>query len=281
MKKRFRGKGRVVEETSRDEYVRVAQEQAKKQEKLQEAFRVQWQELYAQCSDPGSQTRLDRLYEQFERQKRGVSEPAQVEVEIAMLMKHAGFTVAFLEESETRTADLECYLGADRLFVEVTAIVPNPSMRRTGEMPASLELEEDLSEDDLYQDVLVRRLMARMREKARQLQRYCAPVLLAVTLPPIEWLEEEKYGQEKIDLQRLAGLLSTVLASIPQLSAVLLTCWNISAQPARSNIRLANAYWVARSEAELVLPRIRLMVTNTMATYRLGEKEFDAIKSVL
>ena len=117
-------------------------------------------------------------------------------------------------------------------------------------MFASLEVEEDLIEDDLYQDVLVRRLLARMREKARQLDRYCAPVLLAVTLPPIEWLEEERYGQEKVDLQRFAGLLSTVLASTPQLSAVLLTCWNISAQPARSNIRLSNAYWVARTEAE-------------------------------
>ena len=133
MKKRFRGKARVVDETGRNEYIRVVQDQAKKQEKLREAFHVQWQALYAQCADPGSRARLDRLREQFERQKRGVSEPAQVEVETAMMMKQAGFTVAFLEESETRTADLECYLGIDRLFVEITAIVPNPSMRRMGE----------------------------------------------------------------------------------------------------------------------------------------------------
>ena len=42
-----------------------------------------------------------------------------------MLMHHAGFTVAFLEESENRTADLECYLDENRMFVEVTAILGN------------------------------------------------------------------------------------------------------------------------------------------------------------
>ena len=284
MKKRFRGKGRVADETKRDKELRdwrAVQVHTKKQGKRQNAFQAQWLQLYDRCSDPGSRVRLIGLREQFERQKRGVSEPAQVEIEVALFMNQAGFSVAFLEESETRTADLECYLGKDRLFVEMTAIVPNPSVRRGVWMTAPPEVNEKQIEDDMHQDVFVRRLVARMAEKARQLSRYCAPVLLAVTVPPIEWLEEERYTQEKLDLQRLAGLLSTALTGIPQLSAVLLTCWNLSAKPAQSNIRLSNASWVARSEAEVVLPRIRLMVTNTAATYHLGGKEVVALKSVL
>ncbi len=281
MKKRFRGKGRLANEISRSEHVRILQEQSKKQEKRREAFQAQWQQLYEQCSDLGSRARLLELREQFERQRHGVSEPAQVETEVATLMNDAGFSTAFLEESETRTADLECYFEEDRLFVEVTAIVPTPSVRRGTWIAMSSGHDQNPIENDLHQDVFVRRLIARMAEKARQLDRYCAPILLAVTVPWIEWLEGEKYGQEKVDLQRLAGFLSTALSGIPQLSAMLLTCWNISAKPARSNIRLSNACWIARSETEVVLPRIRLLVTNPSSAYRVGEKEVEALKSVL
>ncbi len=280
MKKRFKGKGRVADETKRDldvRSLRAAQAQTKRQGKRQDIFHVQWQQLY-DCADSGSRVRLIGLREQFDRQKHGVSEPAQVEVEVALLMNQAGFSVAFLEESEVRTADLECYLGDERLFVEVTAIVPTPSVRRATE---PLDVERERLEDDLYHDVFVRRLISRMTEKARQLNRYCAPILLTVTVPFSEWLEEVRSRQEKIDLQRLSGLLSTALTSIPQLSGVLITCWNFSAQPARSNIRLSNATWVARSEGEIKFPRIRLLVINPSSTYSLGEKEVVALKSVL
>ncbi|GJL66410.1 MAG: hypothetical protein NPIRA05_13810 [Nitrospirales bacterium] len=284
MRKRFKGKGRVGTQANLSGAIkgrRSVKEQAKKQAKRRDVFHTQWQHLYDQCLDSGSRTRLLALREQFDRQKRGVSEPAQVETEVALFMQEAGFSVAFLEESQTRTADLECYLDNDRLFVEITAIVPSPSPRRDSWMAVSRENDEARFQDDLHQDILVRRLIARMAEKSRQLNRYCAPVLLAITVPTIEWLGEEKYGQEHVDLQRLAGLLSSALVTIPQLSAVLLTCWNLSAKPARSNIRLHNATWVARSEAETVLPRLRLLVTNTSGAYRLGEKEVLALKTVL
>ena len=281
MKKRFKGKGRVSEEIRRDTELRkwrVGQAQAKKQGKRREAFQSQWQELYDQCADSASRVRLVGLREQFDRQKHGVSEPAHVEVEVAKLMSQAGFSVAFLEESDIRTADLECYFGEERIFVEVTAIVPTPSVRRVlvPQGPDDVHLE-----DDMYQDVFVRRLISRMTEKARQLNRYCAPVLLAITVPFADWLEGEKSVQGKVDLQRLGGLLSTALIRIPQLSAVLVTCWNFSARPARSNVRLSNAYWVARSEEETYLPRIRMFVSNPLANYSLGENEFLALKSVL
>ncbi|MGB0909370.1 MAG: hypothetical protein ACPGYT_03335 [Nitrospirales bacterium] len=281
MKKRFRGKGRLAEATTRDEFIRglrAEQIQTKKQGKRREGFQSQWQQLYEHCTDSGSHARLLGLREQYERFKSGVSEPAQVEIEVALLMKSAGFSVAFLEESAVRTADLECYWGVERLFVEITAIVPTPSVRCVTEPQ---NIDGPWLENDMYQDVFIRRLISRMAEKSKQLNRYCAPVLLAVTVPFIEWLESEKYRQKKIDLQRLAGLLSTALVGTPQISAVLLTCWNFSAQLARSNIRLHNASWVARSEAEVLLPRTRLFVANAVATYRLGAQETVALKSVL
>ncbi len=283
MKKRGRGKRHrvngVCEIPTRKS--RVLQERAKRHEKRQEEFFDQWQYLYDQCADTGSRVRLVSLREQFERQKRGVSEPAQVETEIALFMNRAGFSVAFLEESESRTADLECYFGSDRLFVEVTAIVPNPIARREGVVVWTQEADEELEDDHFHQDALVRRLQARMAEKAKQLSRYCAPVVLAITVPYLEWLDEARYVHEKIDLQRVAGTISTVLVSNPQLSAVFLTCWNIPATLARSNIRLSNAYWVARSEADVLLPRSRLLVINTLAAYPLGNKEVCALKSRL
>ncbi|WP_447970733.1 hypothetical protein [Nitrospira sp. M1] len=283
MRKRFRGKSRVgihANQSGDQEVRRAVKEQVKKLAKQRGIFQAQWQQLYDHCPDSGSRTRLVGLREQFNRQKRGVSEPAQVETEVAVLMNAAGFSIAFLEESHTRTADLECYLDNERLFVEVTAIVPSSSSWRDAWTTVSRKIDETSCDDDFQQDALVRRLIARMAEKARQLDRYCAPVLLAITIPPIEWLEE-KSCQEQVDLQRLAGLLSTALVSIPQLSAVLFTCWNLSAKPARSNIRLCNAAWVTRSEAESILPRIRLLVTNTSGTYRLGDKEIVALKTVL
>ena len=253
----------------------------KKRQKRVQEFQDQWRRLNALCPDQESQTRLTGLLEQFERHRRGVSEPAQVEVEIASFMIKAGFSVAFLQESESRTADLECWLGADRVFVEITAIVPNLSPKLTGPRPPLHEAEEPFLEGDIRQEAFVRRLLARMAEKSRQLSRYCAPVMLAVTVPHDEFVKGEELMQEELDLQRLAGIMSTSLAGIPQLSGVLLTCWNIPAKPTRSNVRLSQAHWVTRSGSDVTLPRIRLLVINTFAAYGLEDKEVEAVKSIL
>ena len=92
-------------------------------------FDSQWRHLNRTCGDPASRARLSWLREQFVRHRRGVSDAAQAEVDLASLFLRAGFSVSFLPESWVRTADLECYLGHDRLFVEVTVIVPTE--RRT------------------------------------------------------------------------------------------------------------------------------------------------------
>ena len=154
MKKRFRGKGRISDQARRDHgyqnWRAAAEAQVKRDKRRDDFFRAQWQQLYDQCSDPGSRIRLVGLREQYERQQLGVSEPAQVEAEVAMLMRHAGFTVAFLEESETRTADLECYWGENRMFVEVTAILGN-NVRNEGWISMVNCSDPSLIEDVIHQ----------------------------------------------------------------------------------------------------------------------------------
>lgn len=278
-------KSRITHTSSRDEeqqrtqlQVRRIQVRRKKQKKRKQEFLAKWQRLYNVCPDQESRLRLSELREQFERQRRGVSEPAQVEVEVAHLLMKVGFSLAFLRESDARTADLECWLGTNRVFVEITAIVPNPTPRRSA---PQLRTEERALEGDIQQVAFVRRLLGRMAEKARQLSRYCAPVVLAVTVPNAELLEGEPLVEEKLDLQRLAAILISTLSTIPQLSGVLLTCWNVAARPTRSNVRLSQAHWVTRSGADLALPRIRLFVVNRFATYALSEEEIQALKATL
>ena len=257
------------------------QARKKKLQRRAQEFHAQWHRLHECCTDQESRTRLVGLREQFERQKRGVSEPAQVEVEIACLFMQAGFSVAFLEESAARTADLECYLGTNRLFVEITAILPNLSARGSIRAGVLFEEKDRFMEGNMQQEVFLRRLLARMAEKAKQLSRYCAPVVLAVTVPNDPEWEEDHSSEHELDLQSFSGILATALAGAPQLSGVLLTCWNAPAQPPRSNIRLSQAHWVARSGTDAAFPRIRLLVVNAFATYALDEKAIQALKMVL
>ena len=48
---------------------------------------------------------------------------ALAELELATQLIRIGAKVTFLPESQARTADLECRLGRERFFVEVTAMV--------------------------------------------------------------------------------------------------------------------------------------------------------------
>ena len=259
----------------------IQQARKKKLKKRLQEFDAQWHQLYELCPDQESRSRLAELREQFERQKRGVSEPAQAEVEVAYALTQAGFSIAFLQESDARTADLECWLDTNRVFVEITAIIPNPSSRRSGRPGSETDAEGPFLDGDIRQEAFARRLLARLAEKSRQLSRYCAPVVLAVTVPNDELLEKEQLIEEKLDLQRLAAMLTTTLAGIPQLSGVLLTCWNLPAELSRSNVRISRAYWVTRSGADPTLPRIRLLVVNGFATYPLSGQEIRALKATL
>ena len=244
-------------------------------------FDSQWRHLHRTCGDPASRARLSWLREQFVRHRRGVSDAAQAEVDLASLFLRAGFSVSFLPESWVRTADLECYLGHDRLFVEVTVIVP--SERRTRGFPKVQPIggEDGNGLEDDAEKLLVKRIIARITEKARQLHYYCAPVILAITVPGQEKVVGSKSPKWVVDLKRLSGVLALTFPQVTQLSGVLLTFWDIQPRESKSNVRLNTINLVERALVGVLLPRVRLFASNPTARYPLPDPARLAVNDVL
>lgn len=238
----------------------------------------QWQALAKACDDGESQTRLAILWEHINRFPVRQAASAHAEIETAYFLAQAGFSVAFLEASGGRTADLECYEGTHRFFVEVTVI--QSTQGPTRKSPAvRLQPHQILeSSDEFFEQALVRRLLSRMAEKARQLERYCAPVLLAVSVPDLPWGKGRSQDIPPLDLQRLAAMLVGVVVDVPQFSAVLLTIWKAPAQELRNPIRIRQVTWVTRPPGDARDPRIRLLAVNPVARYRLSSQELMSIK---
>jgi hypothetical protein len=176
---------------------------------------------------------------------------------------------------------LECYEGAHRFFVEVTVIQSTRgSMRKS--MGGRLQPHQILeSSDEFFEQALVKRLLSRMAEKARQLERYCAPVMLAVSVPDISWGKDRPQVIPPLDLQRLAAMLVGVLVEVPQFSAVLLTCWKAPAQESRNPIRIRQVFWVTRPSGTSQAPRIQLFATNPVARYQLTPQEIRIIQNAM
>ncbi len=245
-------------------------------------FENQWRHLNRTCGDPASRARLSWLREQFVRHRRGVSDAAQAEVDLASLFLRAGFSVSFLPESWVRTADLECYLGHDRLFVEVTVIVPTEG--RTHNFSGRRLMgrhEGKTQEDDAADKLLVKRIIARITEKARQLHYYCAPVILAITVPGQEKVVGSKSPKWVVDLKRLSGVLALTFPQVTQLSGVLLTFWDIQPLESKSNVRLNTINLVERASVGVLLPRVRLFASNPTARYPLPNAARLAVNDVL
>ncbi|RMH33489.1 MAG: hypothetical protein D6690_11980 [Nitrospirae bacterium] len=242
-------------------------------------FLPQWQELFTTCTDPGSRSRLMSLRARFEMRQWPMAYSAAGEIDVASRLVHAGFSLAFLEETSARTADLECYWGQDRCFVEVTVMAPTPLPLQS--FPPAYEPSPTLHwplEDT--QTILERRLIARMAEKARQLDRYCAPIILAITVPM--WTSRAVPKREEyLDVQRLAGVSVSALAALPTLSAVLLTFWDAKPRERRSTIRLADVHCVTRTAQDPRHPRIRALVNNPFARYALTRHEKVALQQAL
>ena len=238
----------------------------------------QWQTLAKACDDGESQTRLAILWEQINRCPVRQAASAHAEIETAYFLAQAGFSVAFLEASGGRTADLECYEGTHRFFVEVTVIqsTQGPARKSPAVRPQPHQILE--SSDEFFEQALVRRLLSRMAEKARQLERYCAPVLLAVSVPDLPWRKGRPQDIPPLDLQRLAAMLVGVVVDVPQFSAVLLTIWKAPAQKLRNPIRIRQVTWVTRPPGDARDPRIRLLAVNPVARYRLSSQELTSIK---
>ena len=135
--------------------------------------------------------------------------------------------------------------------------------------------------DEFFEQALVKRLLSRMAEKARQLERYCAPVMLAVSIPDLPWRKGRPQEIPPLDLQRLAAMLVGVLVEVPQFSAVLLTFWKAAAQESRNPIRIRQVSWVTRPPGDLQDPRIRLLATNPAARYRLTPRELRIVQDAM
>ena len=71
----------------------------------------QWEGLTRACLDPESQSRLEKLGLEMREWPKSHAASARAEIETAFFLAQAGFSVAFLEASGGRTADLECYDG--------------------------------------------------------------------------------------------------------------------------------------------------------------------------
>jgi hypothetical protein len=241
----------------------------------------QWQILARACQDGESQTRLAMLLSYINRLPAKHAAPAHAEIETAYFLAQAGFSIAFLEATGGRTADLECYDGPHRFFVEVTVIQSTQGATRK---PMGRRLQPHQigeSSDEFFEQALVKRLLSRMAEKARQLERYCAPVMLAVSVPDLPWGKGRRQEIPPLDLQRLAAMLVGVLAEVPQFSAVLLTLWKAPAQLSRNPIRIRQVSWVTRPSGDSQDPRIRLLATNPVARYRLTPRELRMLQDAM
>ena len=130
---------------------------------------------------------------------------------------------------------------------------------------------------------LTNRLVARISQKARQLVGYCAPVVLAITVPH---RDGQRYGLrngvgEELDLKQLVGTVTVMLRLVPQVSAVLISLWDVQPLPARSGVRLANVQVVQRSPQQTAYPRVRLLILNPAAWHPLGAPEVKAFRGFL
>lgn len=238
---------------------------------------TQWAALHRVCTDLASRTHLARLVQRLTGHDRGARESALAELELATLLIRAGFRIGFLPESQAKTADLQCVLDRDRFFVEITALVGSRHRSHRPWTRRGRNGEDEQSEE--RGEVLMGRLLARISQKARQLVHYCAPVVLAITVPRQDWLPQRM--EQALDLKRLAGAITVLLPRVRHLSAVLLSLWDVEPLPSRSGVRLANVHVVERSQQQAASPRIRALVINPAAGYALSGPELQALKTLL
>ncbi|MFQ5991263.1 MAG: hypothetical protein ACE5NA_02390 [Nitrospiraceae bacterium] len=249
-------------------------------ERWERKARAQWKALDRVCTDLDSRARLTQLIKRLTGSDRGSRESALAELELATQLLRVGFHVGFLPESQARTADLECARGEERFFVEVTALVG--SARRSVRSSPLREWSRNGEDDDgVEQDgqTLLRRLLARISQKARQLGHYQASVLLAISVPRQD--ATFRVHPEACDLKRVAAGITMLLPRLKQLSAVLLALWDVNPLPERSGVRLANVHIVERAKHQVAYPRVRLLILNPGAAVPLREVEVESLKGLL
>ncbi len=240
-----------------------------------------WTTLNRHCADRSSHLRLGRLLHRLNHRDPGVQESALAELELATQLIRVGARVTFLPESQARTADLECHLGGERFFVEVTAMVGSVERRRLPLRGILDEVEQGEEEDRGV--ILIHRILARVSQKAKQLADYCDPVILSISIPraDLRGARLNKREQIRLDLKHLAGTVTLLLQTLPHLSAVLITLWDVTPLPAQAATRLANVELVERTKHQKGYPRVRLLVENPDAAAPLRERQEEMFREIL
>jgi hypothetical protein len=252
------------------------------QQELPRRLNDHWSLLHLHCADHSSHLRLGRLLHRLAHHDPGVQESALAELELATQLIRVGLRVTFLPESQARTADLECRLGSERFFVEVTAMVGSAERRRlpvrgimTGEEPGGDETDRGV--------ILTHRILARIRQKAKQLDDYCDPVILSISIPRADLLggRQGRREQIQVDLKALAGSITVDLTKLRHLSAVLISLWDVEPLPSRAALRLANVEIIERTQHQRTQPRVRILVQNPSASAPLSESHDASIRQTL
>jgi len=248
---------------------------------LSKDLEERWSALRQHCADQSSHLRLTRLVRRITHYDYGVRESALAELELAAQLIRVGTKVTFLPESQARTADLECRLGRDRFFVEITAMVGSAERQRLP-LRGLLRDEEGIDETDRGM-ILIHRILARIQQKAKQLADYVAPVVLCISIPRADLGGEDNWRSDAIwlDLKSLAGAVTVLLAKLGALSAVLISFWDVVPMPATAGTRLANVELVERNSRQRGHPRVRMLIANPSAQSPLTERQHEVFCDLL
>ena len=242
-------------------------------ERLSRMVEDRWTALHRHCTDQSSHLRLGRLVHRLTHYDVGVQESSLAELEVATQLLQAGVRITFLPESQARTADLECHVGLERFFVEVTAMVGSSVRRR---VPfRGIDRDEEQSEEEDRGVILTHRVLARIRQKSKQLTDYCDPVVLHISISRANLMLGLNVRREEIwlDLKAFAGAVTVLLTQLPHLSAVLVSLWDVLPLPSRAGTRLANVELVERAKHQRTVPRVRMLIQNPNAHIPLTERE--------
>ena len=253
----------------------------REEEGLSGELHDRWNMLHRHCVDQSSHLRLGRLVRRLTHYDYGVRESALAELELATQLIRVGVRVTFLAESQARTADLECRLGRERFFVEVTAMVGSAAWQR---LPLrGLHLDEVIGEEEDRGVILIHRILARIQQKAKQLADYCDPVVLSISIPRADLQGGKNARSEAIwlDLKALAGVVTVLLTRVPTLSAVLISLWDVEPIPSRAAVKLANVELIERPKHQKIQPRVRTLIQNPKASAPLSESHEALIRQTL
>lgn len=249
-------------------------------ERLSRAVEDRWVALRRHCADEPSGLRLGRLLHRLAQDDPGVQESALAELELATQLVRAGVRLCFLPESRARTADLECHLGHERFFVEVTAMVGSGVRRR---IPLRGMAEADEQREEGCGTILTHRILARVQQKAKQLADYCDPVILQISIPHADLTGRLDGRREEtwLDVKALSGAVTVLLTKLPHLSAVLIVLWDVEPLPSKAGTRLANVEVVERARHQRAVPRVRMLVRNPRADAPLTERQVEMLREIL